>query len=1761
MFTRYQDQYDLDHSFDSVDVTKVKDEDQLSSASTTINPSSDSLFDRFINFQFQNRVILILWKNLKLKTRHPWKSLFWMLIPCIFSVIMVLVRMAAEKIYVENPIIYPAHPIGETLRIMGLREKHILYSPQNNITDEIMKIYKSITNVDTYIGFPNESSLVDQYLEWNSNRICCAVIFNQISADKIDFRLRFPFIPTSLQKDYSISRLVELTWKTAKPWPKMIKSGPRTPNNSFGGPPDYFNNGFLYVQHQLSRAVAQYLEPETETFFDKLQMFVQRYPYPPFKRSDFLFYLQMSFPMTFLLSFMSIALELTKDIVVEKELRLKEVMKIMGLKDWMNWCAWFLYSFGWNLIYALVIIAIICVPFDGEAILNYSNPLIILLFTMLYVLAIITYCFLMSTLPKISEKADFSGTISAAVFFLLFLPYYFVQMNYDDIPFEWRLACASSFNINMPLGLIMIARWENRRIGIQWDNLWEKLSPDDPMTFGHVLLMFLVVALMQFLLALYFDAIFPGKYGIAQKWYFVLQPSYWIKKFKCPKQDQDDQQTSTDGTTPPRGIQILNLSKSYDGEKTYAVKDIKLNLKPSQITVLLGHNGAGKTTLMSMLCGLLPPTAGSVYLDGISFRKEMDKVRQNLGICPQFDVLFDHLTVEEHIWFYCKLKNIDDSLIEDEIDVVIKKLDLESKRRHRAKTLSGGMRRKLSVGIALAGGSKFVLLDEATSGMDVSARRFIWDLLISEKANRTILFSTHFMEEADVLGDKIAIIQQGQLKCFGSPYQLRKDFNIGYLFRVSIVKTANKDSIIDVIQEHVAETKLLASTNNEMTFSLPENQSDKFELLFSTLDQNKTEFGVENFGISVSTIEEVFLRANRSLNETLEEFSNGTLKKDLIDKIKHDSLEQSSSLQHFFQIFRSQFQKKIQFLIRSKFPLLAHFVLPALVLIVGILSGQGVVHSLTRSPPLHVNLEPYRKVFATSFWKDDIESEALGKIHLDIISSSANVIANNITSTDIESHAIQYLSDAKITDTGHSNHYYLVSASFAKYEDLWNITVLFNNQAYHSSTISMALVDEALLRFALNRTDFQLSIWNEPFPKKTSDTINAREFDSVFQTHVLSCLQVSLCFLMSSFSMLLVVEKSSNFKFIQKISGLKMYQYWLANFILDYAIYVVSVLTLSLIFYLFNVKAFLALKHQAFMITMFLFSGLACLPFIYLLAYLFKDQYTAYVQIIMILFITSFSAFLTVLLMRIPEFNLYDTSELLDTIFTFLFPIYTVTMSIFSVYDNYVGHDVCFSKISFFNITIDIQQLCQSVKVFDLPGQILYCCKDLCTKNCFRFNENYLSWDSPGVGKYIVGCLFLATVFWTTLTLLESHMGKSLFRFWKIFSKFLTFTKKQVLVNQNSQRKTDNDVEMEEIKISDYPRTQHDQYAMVVKNISKNFGRVQAVRNISFSVERGECFGMLGENGAGKTTTFKMITGATKLTYGNIWINRFNTNDHINEVFKDIGYCPQFNGLLNELTGRETLEIIFRVRGIKEHLIEPQILHLSELLQFSKYIDRIVDEYSGGTKRKLSFAIAIAGNPLITFLDEPTTGIDPLSRQGLWNAIRLVRSGGSSLVLTSHSMEECEALCNRLVIMVSGRIRCIGSPLHLKRKFGTGYIIQIKLSTKLDGSRRSEKLTEDQLQMIQACKEISLKKFMDKNFPSKFESNYENLFTFRILSNDIKLSKMFGIIERNKKRLNIEHYSINQPSLEKIFLSFINQKLRKNSSNLSRRKASLIQRD
>lgn len=260
-----------------------------------------------------------------------------------------------------------------------------------------------------------------------------------------------------------------------------------------------------------------------------------------------------------------------------------------------------------------------------------------------------------------------------------------------------------------------------------------------------------------------------------------------------------------------------------------------------------------------------------------------------------------------------------------------------------------------------------------------------------------------------------------------------------------------------------------------------------------------------------------------------------------------------------------------------------------------------------------------------------------------------------------------------------------------------------------------------------------------------------------------------------------------------------------------------------------------------------------------------------------------------------------------------------------------------------------------------------------------------------------------------------------------------------------SEETIDSDVLEEISRVKAMTNLQIESQSLVMRDMSKVYGKFTAVNQLSVGVDVSECFGLLGINGAGKTSTFKMLTGDEKITSGEAWVRGISLKADMNNVNKIIGYCPQFDALIGEMTGRETLEMFCRLRGVPKRNIHSTSINLAMDLNFIKHIDKQVKQFSGGNKRKLSTAVALIGNPVVVYLDEPTTGMDPGAKRQLWNMVCKIRKTGKSIVLTSHSMDECEALCTRLAIMVNGEFKCIGSVQHLKNKFSKGFTLTIKL--------------------------------------------------------------------------------------------------------------------
>jgi ABC-2 type transport system ATP-binding protein len=222
-----------------------------------------------------------------------------------------------------------------------------------------------------------------------------------------------------------------------------------------------------------------------------------------------------------------------------------------------------------------------------------------------------------------------------------------------------------------------------------------------------------------------------------------------------------------------------------------------------------------------------------------------------------------------------------------------------------------------------------------------------------------------------------------------------------------------------------------------------------------------------------------------------------------------------------------------------------------------------------------------------------------------------------------------------------------------------------------------------------------------------------------------------------------------------------------------------------------------------------------------------------------------------------------------------------------------------------------------------------------------------------------------------------------------------------------------------------------------VKELTKIFKtrrtELIAVDHISFEIYKGEIFGMIGPNGAGKSTTFAMMTTLVKPTGGSIMVSGLDVEKEAEKIRQIIGIVPQQHSLYSDLTARENLELMGNLYDVPKKLMDERIDYYLKLVNLETHSDRFTGGFSGGMKQRLSVICAIIHDPEIIFWDEPTTGLDPQTRQAIWRLAMKFNKEGKTLIFTTHYMEEADKLCNRVAIMNAGKLVAIDTPENLKK--------------------------------------------------------------------------------------------------------------------------------
>jgi ABC-2 type transport system ATP-binding protein len=247
-----------------------------------------------------------------------------------------------------------------------------------------------------------------------------------------------------------------------------------------------------------------------------------------------------------------------------------------------------------------------------------------------------------------------------------------------------------------------------------------------------------------------------------------------------------------------------------------------------------------------------------------------------------------------------------------------------------------------------------------------------------------------------------------------------------------------------------------------------------------------------------------------------------------------------------------------------------------------------------------------------------------------------------------------------------------------------------------------------------------------------------------------------------------------------------------------------------------------------------------------------------------------------------------------------------------------------------------------------------------------------------------------------------------------------------------------------------------DDVAIMTQDLSRNFGKFVAVDRVNFSIKYGEIFGFLGSNGAGKSTTIRMLCGILAPTSGTARVAGFDINKDPEEIKRSIGYVSQRFSLYSDLTVEENLRFYGTIYGLDEATGQTRIEEVLKLTGLESWRSRLASELSGGWKQKLALANAILHRPRILFLDEPTAGIDPMSRRALWELLYQIADSGVALFVTTHYMEEAER-CNQIAFISRGRLLKIGTPAQLKDSV-QGKLLEIQCAPLMKASHHFGKI-------------------------------------------------------------------------------------------------------
>ena len=1444
----------------------------------------------------------------------------------------------------------------------------------------------------------------------------------------------------------------------------------------------YWSSGFLALQSALDAALCG-----TTTRLPYLLM--QEAP-----RSAFV--LERSGPlqpiavMMMIMGFAPWVQFLMVHIVGEKEKGIKEAMYLMGMKVDMYWLSWFLTYAVMSIVPCIAMTIVVKVM----GLFSNANVFLVLLILLSFSLSIISLGMLLSNFFKQAKTAGLVGMLSMTI----------VSLSIFGIKGITSGAVKGLCSLISPLAACFALQTTlaiDATEGLHWNQFVNGGDGFSPL--AATLMLWLDTAL-YFALTLLIDmVIIPSEHGLLG---LLCGSSSSGPRNRGDGVAGSMQVTAICEEVSPelaskKALSVINVEKTFgSGKKAkQALKGVSFDLYEGQIFALLGHNGAGKSTMHTIVSGHIRPTTGTVSIYGhdVQTAAGRDSVREIMGVCPQHDILFDKLTVQEHMELFGAIKGVSNEKLEVAMQKGMKEVHLHTQSGVQSERLSGGQKRKLSVALALIGDPKVICLDEPTSGMDPLSRRQLWDLLQAKRPGRVMLFTTHQMDEADILADRKAVLSHGKVQCLGSSLFLKTRFGLGYHLNIVKRQDAPQAALSSVVQQHFPESTIACHDvgiaqggTSECMYELPLAGLPHFSGLFGALDASSSSLGIASYGVSMTTLDEVFLRladedggasGTAAAAADSEEQDVQLLDLSAIDDSDEELLlEQGSinssapaparaSLEARWQVqLWALMAVRAKQMMRTPMALMFQIVAPCILLVIGLVvvmkpaaadQWSNATQLLTPGVASPVIDLPF--LVASSYKTGSSFLDYLETLGGDFESKGMNItnLAHENATWTLEDFYIAKQGDA-------TSLMYPAAVDFAK----GTTTIMYDPASVHALPSYVSALNNASCKMypsgSREKNVTSISASSRPLPVNSAAGFDTGTFNTVL------FVGMAISVIPGGFAVDLVRDRKLKNKHQLFTSGTPLSIYFLAYFLMNVLMMLIPVAVGIFLMLGMNVTALIGPALPVTIVFMVLYTPLTILA-TFVGSYLFTEPDTCQSQLPPAINLAGFMPYICVGVLDGAGHS--DTAIALHYVLCVFDPPYTLLGAMYFIFR------------------------------VDLANQSQIVSKVLTTSDYFASGTHL----TPTLLIMLAQCGAFAGMLW----LIEFGWARCC-------------PERAPAGSDNGYEEDDDDDDV--VKAGEVASSREGQRALIrLTGLTKSFAAKgpagsarneikRAVRGLSFGVNDGEVLGLLGPNGAGKTTTISILTGEQQASTGEAFIGGHSIQTDLANAFRELGFCPQFSALFPRITVWEHLVLYARLHGFSGAAAEARALQYMRKMGIQAFKNVRCAALSGGTQRKVSIAIALIGDPRAVLLDEPSSGIDPATRRFLWDIVR-EHTVGRATVLTTHSMEEADALCTKIAIMTSGKMRCIGSPQHLKNKFSTGYTLELK-STRTNTA--------------------AIGQFVQEQFPGAVSlEEYDGFFKYRV-ENVPPLAVVFKTLEDARRPLAIEEYSFSQPSLEQIFLDF-----------------------